>query len=53
VPTAKVLALPASLAPTAQQGVATATPWLRRLTATEMAAKREKGKCFNCTEKFS
>jgi hypothetical protein len=52
-PTAKVLALPASLAPTAQQGVATATPRLWRLTAADMAAKREKGECFNCIEKFS
>jgi hypothetical protein len=53
VPTAKVLALPASPAPTAQQGAATAMPRLRRLTTAEMAAKREKGECFNCTEKFS
>jgi hypothetical protein len=52
-PTAKVLALPASPALIAQQGAATAMPRLRRLTATEMATKREKGECFNCTEKFS
>jgi hypothetical protein len=52
-PTTKVLALPASPAPTAQQGAATATPRLRRLTAAELAAKCEKGECFNCTEKFS
>jgi hypothetical protein len=52
-PIAKVLALPASPAPTAQQGAASATPRLRRLTAADMATKREKGECFNCTEKFS
>jgi hypothetical protein len=28
-------------------------PRLRRLTAAEMAAKRENGECFNYTEKFS
>jgi hypothetical protein len=42
-PTAKVLALPASPALIAQQGAATAMPRLRRLTATEMATKHEKG----------
>jgi hypothetical protein len=30
-----------------------ATPRLKRLTATKMVAKRERGECYNCTEKFT
>jgi hypothetical protein len=30
-----------------------AAPRFKRLTAAEMAAKREKGECYNCTEQFS
>jgi hypothetical protein len=29
------------------------TPSLKRLIVVEMAAKQEKGECYNCTEKFS
>jgi hypothetical protein len=46
--TAKPLALPA-LATAATP----ATPRLKRPTPDEMAAKRERGECYNCTENFS
>jgi hypothetical protein len=53
----KTLALPA---PVAVSGGSTSTtaaplpaPRLKLLTATKMAAKREKGECYNCTEQFS
>jgi hypothetical protein len=46
--TAKPLALPA---PTTASP--TLSPCLKRLTPEEMAAKRERGECYNCTEKFS
>jgi hypothetical protein len=44
----KPLALPAP--PTTPT---TGAPQLKRLTAAEMAAKRERDECYNCTEKFS
>jgi hypothetical protein len=44
----KPLALPAP--PTTPT---TGAPRLKRLTTAEMAAKRECGECYNCTEKFS
>jgi hypothetical protein len=46
--TSKPLALPAST--TASP---TLSPRLKRLTPEEMAAKRERRECYNCTEKFS
>jgi hypothetical protein len=53
----KQLALPA---PTATTGSTTATPptaapepRFKRLTMAEMAAKRARGECYNCTEKFT
>jgi hypothetical protein len=45
----KPLSLPAPAMPAAPLPA----PRMKRLSATEMAAKREKGECFNCTEKFS
>jgi hypothetical protein len=55
--TTKLLAFPAPPVPlgaTATVGsTTTPTPCLRRLSATVMAAKREKGECYNCFEKFS
>jgi hypothetical protein len=41
------------LALTGPLSTAAPVPRLKRPSATEMAAKREKGECFNCTEKFS
>jgi hypothetical protein len=52
-PSTKVLALPAPATSSAAQGATPAAPRLRRLTPAEMAAKREKGECFNCLEKKS
>jgi hypothetical protein len=45
----KPLSLPALATPPAPL----LAPCMKRLSAAEMAAKREKGECFNCTEKFS
>jgi hypothetical protein len=45
---AKPLALPAP--PTA---ATPPTPCLKRLTPDEMAVKRERGECYNCSDKFS
>jgi hypothetical protein len=52
-PSTKVLALPTPVTSGAAQGATQAAPRLRRLTPTEMAAKREKGERFNCLEKIS
>jgi hypothetical protein len=52
-PTTKALALPAPATSSAAQGATPAAQRLCRLTPAEMAAKREKGECFNCSEKFS
>jgi hypothetical protein len=52
-PSTKALALPAPATSSAAQGATPAEQRLRRLTPAEMAAKREKGECFNCSEKFS
>jgi hypothetical protein len=53
----KTLSLPAtSLTVGAKDSTTTTTPvapCLKWLTATEIAAKWEKGQCYNCTEKFS
>jgi hypothetical protein len=51
-PPTKVLALPVPATSGAAQGASPAVPRLRRLTPAEMAAKREKGECFNCSEKI-
>jgi hypothetical protein len=48
----KPLALPTPPA-TLTPGAPVAAPRLKRLTAAEMAAKRERSECYNCTEKFS
>jgi hypothetical protein len=52
-PSTKVLALPTPATASAAQGATPVAQRLRRLTPAEMAAKREKGECFNCSEKFS
>jgi hypothetical protein len=52
-PTAKVLALPTPAISGVAQGATSVVPHLRRLMPVGMAAKREKGECFNCSEKFS
>jgi hypothetical protein len=56
-PATKTLALPAPPSALGGSTSATATPplapHLKCLTTTEMAAKREKGECYNCTEQFS
>jgi hypothetical protein len=39
--------------PTMPTTPTTGAPRLKRLTAAEMAVKRERGECYNCTEKFS
>jgi predicted aspartyl protease len=52
-PSTKVLALPTPATASATQGATPVAQCLRRLTPAEMAAKREKGECFNCSEKFS
>jgi hypothetical protein len=56
-PSQKTLSLPAASSTVgAKESKATPTlmaPRLKRLTAAEMAAKREKGECYNCSEKFS
>jgi hypothetical protein len=52
-PSTKVLALPTPATASAAQGATPAAQRLRRLAPVEMAAKREKGECFNCSEKFS
>jgi hypothetical protein len=53
-PASKLLALPA---PNSSSGTTTAAsaqmPRLKRLTAEEMAAKRERGECYKCSEKFT
>jgi hypothetical protein len=53
----KTLSLPvASSTVGATESTTTTTPApprLKRLTMAEMAAKREKGECYNCSEKFS
>jgi hypothetical protein len=53
----KTLALPAPATTLGGSTSATAAPLpaprLKRLTATEMATKHEKGECYNCTEQFS
>jgi hypothetical protein len=56
-PSPKTLSLPtASSTVGTKEATATPTPTaprLKRLTAAEMAAKREKRECYNCSEKFS
>jgi hypothetical protein len=56
-PVTKMLTLPAPPPAMGGSTPATATPpsapCLTRLTAAEMAAKRENGECYNCTEQFS
>jgi hypothetical protein len=51
------VALPASVTMSGGSTSATAAPppapRLKRLTTAEMAAKREKGECYNCTKQFS
>jgi hypothetical protein len=51
-PSTKVLALPTPATASAAQGATPAAQRLRRLTPAEMAAKREKGECFNCSKKI-
>jgi hypothetical protein len=46
----KPLLLPA---PPSTSAAPLLAPCMKRLSAAEMAAKREKGECFNCTESFS
>jgi hypothetical protein len=52
-PSTKVLALSTPATTSAAQGATPAAQRLRRLTPAEMAAKWEKGECFNCSKKFS
>jgi hypothetical protein len=49
------IATPPSAAGGQTNGPATTTtePRFKRLTAAEMVAKRTRGECYNCTEKFS
>jgi hypothetical protein len=51
--TGRPLLLPAPAPASDAKDAAPAAPRLKRLTVAEMTAKREKGECYNCTEKFS
>jgi hypothetical protein len=52
-PTSKPLVLPVPPPPAGKKDIPVTAPCLKCLTAAEMAAKREKGECYNCTQPFT
>jgi hypothetical protein len=49
----QILLLPLTTTTSCAKDVIPAPPRFKHLTVVEMAAKREKGECYNCTEQFS